>query len=193
MMQSCPERQTKKRERRRRWLPALTTQASALYNEGRYEAALTSLRRVIRKEPDHVGAMELLVRVQWALEDHEGVLETLRSLTSLNPYEPGYHFWRGAALQCLGRYGEAVKAYRTCGALGGEGSGLEPQELIKALEAWQSDLIAELLMDDPAFMAAYRQDPVQACRARGFDFSTGDIWQRRDAKHDQLTSWSRPS
>jgi tetratricopeptide (TPR) repeat protein len=131
---------------------------------GDFDGAAQAAHAVLREDPGHVGALETLVKALWKEGRYPQVLPVIARLVRLNPYEPGYHTLRGAALQCLGRYGEAMRAYRRASSM--KDAGLALQDL----QTWQGELVAELIQSDPVFRAHYAQNPVEACESRGFAF-----------------------
>lgn len=162
-------------ERRRRGARGQTTLATlssnpiprivALTRCGRFQDAAIIAHEVLAEDPTNIAVMEMLSKAQWQLGQLEEVVRTTRSLVNLNPYEPGYHALLGNALQCLGRYGEASRAYER--ALEVPGS----KEALQELNSWQAGLVAEMLGTDPVFNAEYQSNPASACAARGFNFS----------------------
>lgn len=108
-----------------------------------------------------LGVLERAALGAWRTGDFDLVLSTLERLVRMNPYEPGYHALRSAALTALGRHGEALKAQERAGH---ESRSLaHPEEL----RAWQARLIELLRSSDPVFRAHYAQNAVGACLARG--------------------------
>ena len=138
--------------------------ASSLLKFSRFPEACAVARQIVVKDPKHVGALEILVKALWQCGQHDEVLLVLRRLIVLNPYEPGYRALQGAALQCLGRYGEAARAFAQSSQLPSS------QEALQELRSWQAGLVQEMLGTDPVFRAHYEQDPKDACLCRGFDF-----------------------
>jgi len=141
---------------------------------GHYAQAASIARAILAKDPNHLGGLELLARACWRAGDFERGLDTLRHLIRLNPYEPGYHYLRGSALQALGHYGESIRAYSRC--LDSDSDTLRQQTAtaIRELERWQEGVIAELIANDRVFRADYQQDPLAACQRRGFAFCAED-------------------
>ncbi len=149
--------------------------------------ALAGTDRILAGDPSHLGALELRAKCQWQLNQHEPLLGTLRTMLTINPYEPGYHALMGSALQCLGRYGEAVQAYERAG----DSPGCE--EMLADLHAWQARLIAEMVATDETFRAHYRRDPRSACAAHGFrlpEVSTAPVIVGRS---ERVGLYTRPS
>ena len=131
---------------------------------GRHEDAVLAAEEFLQTDPKHLSALEMLAKSLWQLGHMERVVETTRKLIILNPYEPGYHVLQASALQCLGRYGEASRAYMRAGDAPGA------REAVEELNGWQAGLVADLLATDPVFQAHYAQSPADACAARGFSF-----------------------
>ena len=88
--------------------------AKSLFDAGDLAAALLATEQILESDPDHLGALEVRVRALWRLGDFPAVLRTLRRLTALNPYEPGYFLMQGNSLGMLGRPVEARSAYQRC-------------------------------------------------------------------------------
>lgn len=164
--------------------------------QGHYAEAVQSAKQVLANDPNHLGGLELLARAFWRAGEYEHALDALRHLIRLNPYEPGYHYLRGGALQALGHYGEAVRAYSRCLEADNEKLSANAANAIRELESWEESVIAELLKSDRKFRAEYAIDPVEACRARGFAFSAEDAEvSAQMAKSPELpiVAWDRPS
>ncbi len=164
--------------------------AEYLLARGDPRAAAACARRVLRHDPEQIGCLEVLARSLWQLGLYDSLLVTIATLTRLNPYEPGYHELRGAALQALGRLGEAVKAFARATPKS-DIAGASVQEL----RNWQETVIADMIRDDEVFRIAYARDPESACRERGFEFLTecrpGDTWLAKSEAQTAL--YSRPS
>lgn len=155
---------------------------------GNYKEAAGLAQKIVHADPTNVGALETLAKALWQTGAHEEVLGVVTRLISLNPYEPGYHTLRGAALQCLGRYGDSVRAFNRAQATP------ESAEAIRDLHSWQAALIREMLVSDPVFRAQYERDPEQACAARGFEFVSerrSERWLAAEA--DRAALFTRPS
>jgi tetratricopeptide (TPR) repeat protein len=134
-----------------------------------------------------LGALETLAKALWRLGRFEQVISATDKLLSLNSYEPGYHALRGAALQVLGRYGEACQAYDRSGELP------NCAEALRELQAWQAELLVEMLQTDPVFKASYRQDPKRACEAKGFRFVEQIAAEWHPSQAERTWSYTRPS
>jgi tetratricopeptide (TPR) repeat protein len=131
---------------------------------GRPDEAILIAADVLKADDCNLGALETMAKAQWQVNRYSDLLNTLGRLIRINPYEPGYHALRGAALQCLGRYGDSIRAYLR----GGDNPGA--RESAEELRSWQAQLVKSLLENDPVFKAHYTRNPEEACRARGFEF-----------------------
>ncbi|AIE84995.1 hypothetical protein OP10G_1627 [Fimbriimonas ginsengisoli Gsoil 348] len=136
--------------------------AQMCLRDGDNAAAIVLTEKLLGDDPSHLGALEIQAKAQWKGGQYEPLLLTLQDLIRVNPYESGYHALRGAALQCLGRYGEATKAMERV-----EDSP-EAAARIRDLQGWQSDLVIEMSRTDPVLRAHLRQNAAAACAARGF-------------------------
>jgi tetratricopeptide (TPR) repeat protein len=131
---------------------------------GQPDVAIRLSKQLLESDSSHIGALETLAKALWQTSAYEDLLQTLAKLIRLNPYEPGYHALKGAALQCLGRYGDSIRSFlRGSDSPGARESSIE-------LRNWQAQLVESILSEDPVFRAHYRRDPEEACRARGFEF-----------------------
>lgn len=130
--------------------------------QGNPRGAMVAAEQILSADPSHLGALELRAKCEWQTGAYEAVLRTLDRLMTINPYEGGYHALRGASLQCLGRYGEAYRAFERTENLPGR------EEIMAELHEWQAAIVTEMLREDRVFRAHYRQDPAAACAARGF-------------------------
>jgi tetratricopeptide (TPR) repeat protein len=164
-------------------------QVNVLVRLGQHEAAAKAARRLLKKDANNLATLEILAKTLWQTCDMEGVVETTRRLVVLNPYEPGYHVLQASALQCLGRYGEAARAY----ARAGDAPGV--RDAVEDLNAWQAGIVAELLATDTVFRAHYAQNPAAACAARGFSFLEGSVARERwlVSGEQRATLFTRPS
>lgn len=133
----------------------------------RNEPVQLALRRVA-DDPTHLGHLEELARVQWSEGDCLGLIDTIRRLTSLNPFEPGYHFLRGAALQCLGLFGDALAAYERCAKFGDTGLAADARVAAEELRRWPNEVVARLAEADIGFRYRFERDPEAAWRGLGF-------------------------
>lgn len=162
---------------------------NVLVRLGRHEEAASAAREVLRADPQNLAALEILAKMLWQTSDLEGVVDATRRLVALNPYEPGYHVLQASALQCLGRYGEAARAYQRAGNVPGI------QDAIDDLNSWQAELVAEMVATDPVFRAHYAQNPAEACFSRGFSFLEGssgrDHWL--PGAENRASLFTRPS
>lgn len=163
---------------------------------GNYAHAASIARAILAKDPNHLGGLELLARACWRAGDFERGLDTLRHLIRLNPYEPGYHYLRGSALQALGHYGEAIRAYSRCLESDSDSLRQQAASAIRELERWQEGVIAELIATDRVFRADYQQDPMAACKRRGFAFCAEDTTaavQLATTRELEAATYVRPS
>jgi tetratricopeptide (TPR) repeat protein len=162
---------------------------TALMRTGRHEDAAQAAKELISVDPTNLAAFEMLAKCLWQAGKMEEVVDATRRLIVLNPYEPGYHALQGSALQVLGRYGEAVRAYSRAGNEPGV------REALADLLDWQGCLVAELLASDTVFRAHYAQSPAEACATRGFVFlepeARSDNWILSGERRDSL--YIRPS
>lgn len=143
---------------------ATLARAEFLLSTGDPAGSMACARAVLRKDPEQLGALEVLAKALWQLARYDELLITLSTLIRLNPYEPGYHALRGAALQSLGRAGEAIKCFGRVADRSDTAAAA-----VEELRRWQQDMISDLIQEDPLFRAQYEQNPVEACQARGFD------------------------
>lgn len=148
---------------------ALLCQADAALAEKRWERAATLTARILRRDAKHVGALEVAAKAHWGKGDHQEVVRITERLIRLNPFEPGYHSLRGAALQGLGRFREAMQCYRRSQAMGCEADAVAS---LAFLEECQRALLEELLVSDETFRDAYRRDPEGACLSKGLTLTS---------------------
>ena len=146
----------------------------SLLDEGKYKDAARQAKAALAADPNHLGALELLARALWRAGEYEYSLDALRHVIRLNPYEPAYHYMRAVALQSLGHYGEAIRAFSRC-VDGPEKLSQTVAASIRDLESWQETLIAEMLKSDAAFRQKYAMDPMKACHEKGFAFAAEDV------------------
>jgi hypothetical protein len=174
-------------QERRVSVAALLARAeAALSNRDALEAERIA-RRVLRTDARHVAALEVLARAQWQQNRFEDLIASTTRLIRLDPYEPGYRLLQGAAYQCLGRFGDATRAYASIPPDVPEHS--RSMQLVSELRQWQSSLVSTLLDEDPVFRAEYARDPRGACQSRGFEFL-----QTQDGRaRESLTAAARPS
>jgi len=123
---------------------------------------------LIAEDAGHLPALEVLAKALWQIGDLPRLTALLEGMIRLNPYEPGYFALIGAAYQSLGRIGSAISAFGRSLELDG-GKDTSVAAMLVDLRQFQANLIEGLLADDAAFRGAYRQDPVTACRTRGFE------------------------
>jgi predicted Zn-dependent protease len=81
---------------------------------GLADEALCLTGEVLDNDSEHLGALEVHVCAQWRAGDFIGALRSLRRLSLLNPYEPGYFLMEGDTLNLIGRPLEARRAYERC-------------------------------------------------------------------------------
>ncbi len=156
---------------------------------GNPDVAIRLASQILETDSSHVGALETLAKAQWQSGVYDELLCTLGRLIRLNPYEPGYHALKGAALQCLGRYGDSIRSFMR----GSDSPGA--RESSTELRNWQAQLVESLLSEDKVFKAHYARNPEEACRARGFEFrseSTIRQWFLTDDSA-RSTLFTRPS
>jgi tetratricopeptide (TPR) repeat protein len=162
---------------------ALALAESALTRGAAAEAARLA-NQVLRRDRDHVGALEILARALWRQNRFEQVADIAGRLIRLDPYNGGYRTLLGAAQQCLGQFGEAMKSYASATDARDRAS----EQLIADLRDWQRDLVSTLVKEDRAFNIAFSRDAREACKARGFEFledrpveaplaERGGVWQ----------------
>jgi tetratricopeptide (TPR) repeat protein len=163
--------------------------AEAALRAGLAEEAIEIASEVLKTDDANIGALETIAKAQWQIHEYSDLLATLNRLIRINPYEPGYHALKGAALQCLGRYGESIRAYLR----GGDTPGA--RESAEELRAWQAQLVQSLLQADPVFKAHYSRNPEEACRARGFEFRSESRIRQWFMSDDsaRATLFTRPS
>jgi len=183
-------------EKRIRIPKAPLAEGESSLEAGDYASAIECARTILARDSNHLGGLELLARAHWRSGNFELGLDALRHLIRLNPYEPGYHYLRGGALQALGHYGEAIRAYSRC--LESENDTLKTSAAvaIRELERWQEGVIAELLNSDRTFRADYSQDPIAACKRRGFAFCAEEVaasTQLAATREAPAETWIRPS
>lgn len=157
--------------------------------------SIRAVKARLAADPTHLGHLESLARLQWAAGDCSSVLDTLRRLSSINPFEPGYHHLRGCALQCLGCYAEALEAFERCAATATEHLASEASASADALRAWPSELMARLVGADPGLRAAYERDPEETCRSLGLQGPSLAASEPNAAAFAVHTpsAWQRPS
>lgn len=97
----------------------LLQDAQRQLDKGRADEALRATAQILQRDPDHLGALEVQVRAQWRIGDLAGALRSLRRLTLLNPYEPGYYLMQGDILSLMGQPLQARKAFERCLAFEG--------------------------------------------------------------------------
>ena len=148
---------------------------------------------LLRREPDHLPALELKSKSLWRSGHFREALETISKAIALNPQELGYYFLRGDCLQHLARYGEAVREFEKCRDSKDAQLSSEAEIRIKALEAFQENIIAELINCNPHFRDEYRERPTEALQAHGFAFSEKKPDETAIEKNVKPSLWARPS
>lgn len=145
--------------------------AQRLFEAGDMAGAIERANEALAAEEKHLGALELVVKAYWRTSRLDEALSMLDRLMLLNPYEPGYSYYRGHILQGMGRYGDAIDAMQRCAE---SDSALAERALsdLQDLHEWQRTLIAEALRNDRAFRLEYARSPEAACLARGFRFAS---------------------
>jgi tetratricopeptide (TPR) repeat protein len=162
--------------------------ADAALKTGQAQHAADLAGGILEEDSKHLGALETFAKSLWRASRFEQVVAATDRLLALNPYEPGYHALRGAALQALGRYAEAIECFDRSRDLPGS------VDALRELQIWQAGLLSELLSADPVFKASYAQNPQKACEAKGFKFleeKAQDQWHTPE--FDRTWSYSRPS
>ncbi len=87
-------------------------------DEGHGEAVIRKLRVFAKRHPTHVPVVELLAKATWKSGRLRESVDLTVRLSELNPYEPGYHYLRGLALQGLGDFDQALAAFKRCSGMG---------------------------------------------------------------------------
>lgn len=131
--------------------------------------AIHQAKRRVALDPTHLGHLEELARLQWSEGDCRALIDTLRRLTALNPFEPGYHYLRGAALQCLGLFRDALRAYDRCVQFAASPLAADARAAADELRRWPREVVVRLAEADPAFRHRYERDPERTWRELGFD------------------------
>jgi tetratricopeptide (TPR) repeat protein len=162
-------------------------QAEAALKLGDAGRASELAQDILEEDSTHLGALETFAKSLWRSGRFEQVVAATDKMLSLNAYEPGYHALRGAALQAMGRYGEAVQCYDRSRELPNSAHAL------RELQIWQAGLLSEMLQTDPVFKASYAQNPEAACRARGFHFAEQTAGTWAPPAFNRSWSYTRPS
>lgn len=102
---------------------------------GRADEALTATSHILLGDPDHLGALEIHVRAQWRIGDLTGALRSLRRLTLLNPYEPGYYLMQGDVLNLMGQPLQARRAFERCLTFDGSSAKADAATQIALIDA----------------------------------------------------------
>jgi len=169
-------------------------QATAAFEAGDYAQAASNASAVLALQPEHLGALEVLARSQWRRSRFDEALDALDTLVRVNPYEPGYFYMRGLVYQSLGRFVEAHVAFERCLASGDSPVFASATAAMTELEAWQRQLIQQLIQEDRAFRIAYQRDAIGALAERGFRLSEAPA-RGVAAEHiaTRIARWDRPS
>ena len=184
----CKSRRNRAPARKRVSKRIRLIQADAALSSGDVKQAATLAQQVLDEDSKHLGALETLAKSLWRSSRFNEVVAAAEKLLALNPYEPGYHALRGAALQALGRYGEAIECFDRSRELPGS------LDSLRELQDWQGGLLSEMLASDPVFRASYAQNARSACEAKGFKFiqeKSQDQWHT--TQFDRTWSYTRPS
>ncbi len=174
----------------RRTAAAMLARAEAAL--GRHDGRRAELiaRGILRRDRSHIAALEMLARSLWQQNRFEDLVPATQRLIRHDPYEPGYRLLLGAAYQCLGRFGDATRAYASIPPDVPEHS--RSMQLVSELREWQSGLVSRLLLEDPVFRAEYARDPGAACQTRGFELMPAQRFE--SASYEALAAASaRPS
>lgn len=166
--------------------------AEAALSLGNTSIAIERAEAVIAMDPTHLPGLEVLAKAIWQVGDLPRVAGICETMIRLNPYEPGYFALLGAAYQSLGRVGSAIAALSRSVELDG-GAEKSVVAMLSGLRRFQADLIAELLHEDALFRTQYRRDPIEACRARGFEIDPPAQAVVRSETSQPSRAVSRPS
>jgi tetratricopeptide (TPR) repeat protein len=142
-------------------------QAETALALGNTQLAIDRVERIIGEDPTHLPAFELLAKALWQVGDLPRLVVVLQGMIRMNPYEPGYFALLGAAEQSLGRIGAAITPLARSLELDPKDTNVAA--MLGSLRAYQTTLIDQLLAEDQTFRREYADDPVEACRARGFE------------------------
>lgn len=151
-----------------RWKVQQFRAAEFALASGDAQVAVQHAESLIADDPTHLPALEVLAKALWQIGDLPRLTALLEGMIRLNPYEPGYFALLGAARQSLGQIGAAISSFGRSLELDG-GKDASVADMLVDLRRFQANLIEGLLADDATFRAAYRVDPVNACRSRGFE------------------------
>lgn len=92
--------------------------AGAAYGARAYEAAAEILGAGLEAYPNSPGLLVLRGKAQLVTGDAEGALESFNAAIAADERNLAANFWRGAALDALGRTDEAIAAYQQAGDIG---------------------------------------------------------------------------
>lgn len=123
--------------------------AKHLLDMGSADEALSATTQILLHDADHLGALEIHVRAQWRIGDLTGTMRSLRRLTLLNPYEPGYYLMQGDVLNLMGQPLQARRAFERCLAFDGSAAKSDAMNQIALIDAQlgrsQSDEMSEVV------------------------------------------------
>lgn len=130
--------------------------AKHLLDMGCADQALVATSQILVNDADHLGALEIHVRAQWRIGDFVGAMRSLRRLTLLNPYEPGYYLMQGDVLNLMGQPLQARRAFERCLAFEGSSAKSDALSQIALIDAqykrirveegiWDGDDVSEIV------------------------------------------------
>lgn len=148
------------------------TKHLGLSEMGRAHSAQADAEAILAEDPKNLAALELLAKSLWTLGEYRRVIAVVKRLLRINSFEPGYLLLRAYALWGLGLTGDATRDLIRARS----GSSdvlflLKVDAVIDAIDAYQAELIRDLLRLDARFAREYERDPIQASKKRGFEFS----------------------
>ena len=91
--------------------------AQTLLQRHRFAEAREQTRQLLQADPTHPAYQEAAATAAVGLGDQETAIGLYRQLLAGRPASPDVRLWLGHALKTVGRYGEAVEAYRAAAAL----------------------------------------------------------------------------
>jgi adenylate cyclase len=108
----------------------------ALRELGRFPQATVEAEKAIAADPSYANAHLLLATLLYHGGRPEAGLERIRTAMALNPHHPyNYHFHLGQMYYTLGRYDDAIRAFRR---------GLESNPASERLHVWLAASLAEV-------------------------------------------------
>lgn len=130
--------------------------AKHMLDMGCADEALQATSQILVNDADHLGALEIHVRAQWRIGDFAGSLRSLRRLTLLNPYEPGYYLMQGDVLNLMGQPLQARRAFERCLTFEGSSAKSDALSQIALIDAqyrsgrlndglWDGDDVSEIV------------------------------------------------